>query len=285
MSLGVVCKSSEGIVLAADSRVTLTFPQMSQVGLPTMPPMPITLIHASYDNATKLLKIKGQDYVGVVTYGLGTIGLTVPRTAHSFLPEFEDELRRSGGQRLPVADFAQKLGDFFMCQWTSNMHDYVGPDQLIFLVGGFDEDAPYGRIFEVDIPSRPQPIEHYADINNFGIVWGGQLDFPQRLINGFDYRALDIITNTLNLNPSQRGQIEVALRQLSVPIPYQILPIQDCVDLSIMLIRTTISLQSFYTGLRGVGGMIEVAIITREDGFKPIQRKKIKGEPFVFEEE
>lgn len=280
MSLGIVFKGPEGIVLAAHSRATLTFPQTPQGGLPALPPAPITLIPATFDNATKLLKVTGQDYVGAVTYGIGSIGLTAPRTAHSFLPEFEAELRTGGGGRLPVADFAQRLGNFFMGQWTSNMQGYVGNEQMIFLVGGYDVDAPYGRVFEVDVPSRPQPLEWHTGANDFGPVWGGQREFTDRLINGIDPRAIDLIVTTLNLNNTQRTQIENALKQLGVPIPYQFLALQDCVDLSIMLIRTTISVQSFYVGVRGVGGTIEVATITREDGFQPIQRKKIRGELF-----
>ena len=74
MSLGIAFKGPEGIVLAADSRVTL----MAQVQQPNLPtPM---VLPASYDNATKLLRIKGQRYVGAVTYGAGAIGVTEPRT-------------------------------------------------------------------------------------------------------------------------------------------------------------------------------------------------------------
>ncbi len=53
MSLGMVFKGPEGIVLAADSRMTLQFQQPAA-------PTPV-LIPAIYDNATKLLKVTGQD--------------------------------------------------------------------------------------------------------------------------------------------------------------------------------------------------------------------------------
>jgi hypothetical protein len=78
MSLGIAFKGPEGIVLAADSRVSLT------ANAPGKPP-----ITATFDNAIKLLQVKGQKYVGAVTYGLGAIGQQEPRTAHSFVPEFE----------------------------------------------------------------------------------------------------------------------------------------------------------------------------------------------------
>lgn len=64
----------------------------------------------------------------------------------------------------------------------------------------------------------------------------------------------------------------------NLPIPYQFLPLQDCVDLSIFLVRTTIELQKWMIDIRGVGGVIDVATITRTEGFKYVQRKEIKGD-------
>ncbi len=113
MSLGIAFKGPEGIVLAADSRVTLTtqIQPQAQLGQPPPPPM---LLPSTYDNATKLLRVSGQDYAGAVTYGLGALGQREPRTAHSFIPEFEEELKTSNVSRLSVSDFGSRLSDFFM---------------------------------------------------------------------------------------------------------------------------------------------------------------------------
>src|ERR1700730_2340709 len=115
MSLAIVFKGPEGLVLAADSRVTLTF----QATTPTAPASAGTsillVVPAFYDNATKLLRVQGQDYVAAVTYGLGTIGQNEPRTAHSFIPEFEADLATE--PRLSVEEFARRLGNFFLSQF------------------------------------------------------------------------------------------------------------------------------------------------------------------------
>lgn len=44
------------------------------------------------------------------------------------------------------------------------------------------------------------------------------------------------------------------------------------------LIRSTVAMQRFIAGVRGVGGAIDVATITRTDGFQPVQRKRVIGE-------
>src|SRR5436190_15074316 len=110
MSLGIAFKGAEGIVLAADSRVTLL----------TMDPSTKTHLPATFDNATKLLRVSQQGFIGAVTYGVGALGTKEPRTAHSFMPEFEAELsktypldREGKMQRLPVKEFAERLSAFF----------------------------------------------------------------------------------------------------------------------------------------------------------------------------
>lgn len=267
MSLGIVFKGPEGVVLAADSRVTLNSRLQGQS----------VTIPAYFDNATKLLEVAGQHFVGVVTYGLGAIGEQEPRTAYSFMPEFERELQRSDVQRLPVEDFSRRLSQFFLSQWRKMMPEkWSGPD-MTFLVGGYDEDAPYGRVFEVIIPARPDPRELHE--NDFGPVWGGQKEYTSRLIHGFDPGLPSLLKECLQLDDTEYEQTVKHLRSsLSLSIPYQFLPLQDCVDFAIFLVRTTIMLQTFTVGMRGVGGAVDVAIITRTGGFRAIQQNTILGE-------
>jgi hypothetical protein len=62
-----------------------------------MPGVPNPTLVPANDNATKLLKVQGQDYVAAVTYNASAIGLAQPRTAHSLLPEFEAQIAGAGG--------------------------------------------------------------------------------------------------------------------------------------------------------------------------------------------
>lgn len=275
MSLGIAFKGPEGIVLAADSRVTLNVPLQ-------VPQGPLLLLPVTFDNATKLLKVKGQDYVGAITYGAGAIGQQEPRTAHSFIPEFEASL--ADLPRLSVQDFAQRLSDFFMARWADAGMPNPAPlgTDMIFLVGGYDEGAPYGSVFEIFIPSRPAPHETLP-AGQFGATWGGQQEIASRLINGFDPMALNVVRDFLDVPlvvpEGQLDPLDLELRaKLAAKIPWQFLPLQDCVDLSIFLVRATISLQKWTVGIRGVGGAVDVATVTRIKGFQYVQQKEIIGE-------
>lgn len=265
MSIGIVLKGTEGLVLAADSRITLT----TQKGNRTIP--------ITYDNARKVLQFaQPHNYVGAITYGLGGIGL---RSAYSFLHEFEATLPK---RRLSVADFAQRMSKFFVQQWNTTMPSSYKGAPMIFVVGGFDKNQPHGRVYLFEIPSKPKPVEqHPHNVKKqpqFGIVWGGQREIVDRLIAGYDARTLGIAQKTLNLTKQQVQQLQKALRPLQIPIPILILPLQDCVDLAILFIATTIEAQRLTAGIRGCGGPIDIATITRLEGFNFVQEKSIHGQ-------
>lgn len=272
MSLGIGIKSTEGIVLAAESRATLE-------AKPNPPQPGANPIMVSFDNASKVLSFSEPNaVVGAVTYGLAAIGW---RTASSFIPEFEATLP---GDRLPVQDFAQRLHDFYAQQWVAVMPaNYVGPP-MTFVVGGYDEGAAYGRVFTFDIPQPAAVVEQHPGPDAFGITWGGQRELVDRLIQGFDPRVLQIVSNTLHATPAQMTQLGQNLLALQMAIPLQAMALQDCVDLAIFFIRTTISGQKLTVGIRGCGGPIDVATITRREGLRWVQRKTITGEPLTFDE-
>jgi len=264
MSLGIAIKAPEGIVLAAESRVTLGTEMDGK------------LIPVFFDNATKLFGLEPPNqYVGVVTYGQGAIG---QRTAHSFLPEFEATLKTQGGVRLRVEEMAERLSDFYLAQWQSAMpKDFSGP-AMTFLVGGLDDNQPYGRVFQVDVPYRPKPVEHSAGDQMFGITWGGQREIVDRLIQGYDARLLEVLKKVAELTDEDITALASEFAKLNLALPLNAMALQDCVDLAIFFVRTTIAAQALTVGLRGCGGQIDVATITRREGFSYVQRKKIVGE-------
>jgi hypothetical protein len=274
-------KGSEGIVLAADSRVTL-FNQIQQQPAPNAPaPAPVLVIPANFDNATKVLKVEGQDHAGAVTYGLGAfMTANGPRTMQSFIPEFEQELEAAKQGRLSVADFANRLSEFFMRQWNQHVNRPANPgEEINFLVGGYDEGLPYGRAFLFVIPNQGAAVEQNAGPGQFGITWGGQHDLVYRLLYGFDVELLEFVRANLNLTPEQFAALKQQMEpRFAAGIPYQFLPLQDSVDLAVFLIQSTISFQKFRTTVvRGVGGPVEVATVTRE-GFKFVSQKRISVE-------
>ncbi len=264
MSLGVVVKGPEGVVLAVDTRVTINAHS---------PNLPGPLL-VNFDNATKLLTFgEPHEFVGAVTYGDATIGT---RTAHSFLTELEPTL---GETRLTVSEYAKRISDFFLARWNeAGMPNEMPTGGMEFIIGGYNENEPYGEVCLFNVPRTPDP-QPRNEGTNFGMTWGGQLEIASRLIHGFDPRLIPLIGDQLKIPQSKMEGVQKKLvPHLEYSIPYALLPLQDCVDLATFLIRTTITAQSFAIAVRGVGGSIDVVAITRTQGVKWIQQKDLHGE-------
>jgi hypothetical protein len=261
MSLGIVIKGTEGIVLAADSRVTLTATA------------PGTSVHVNFDNVTKLLTFSPpHNWIGVVTYGAAVIGR---RTAHSLIPEFEVGI--AAEPQLTVGDYARRLSQFFLAQWqAAGMPTQAGTQNMVFVVGGFDNQrSAYGSVFEFWIPDQPDPQEYYSG-ENFGMRWGGQHEIASRIIKGYDPALPELARRELALTDAQLEQLATAAaREIELRIPWDFLPLQDSVDLATFLIRATVSAQKLLVGIRGVGGLTEVAYVTRTQALTFVQKKKI----------
>ncbi|MDC6383881.1 hypothetical protein D2V93_15930 [Flagellimonas taeanensis] len=263
MSLGIVIKAPEGIVLAAESRVTLT--NTDSQG---------NKLHVNFDNADKVLSFNGSyNNIGVVTFGAAAIGV---RTAHSFIPEFETTL--SDDRQLSVLEFTQSLSDFFSQQWTeAGMPDaanYQGQN-MTFIVAGYNQGDAYGSVYQFDIPRAPNPRQQNPNREDFGITWGGQREIVDRMIMGYDTRAIQLLIQNGFIQPENQANVLNALRSLQLSLPIQFMPLQDCVNLAVLFIRTTIETQELTIGLRGCGGAIDVAIITKNSPLEFIKKKEL----------
>ena len=96
-----------------------------------------------------------------------------------------------------------------------------------------------------------------------------------RLLQGYDPKVIELAEQALNLDALQKQALAAGLNGLALQIPFAFLPLQDTVDLASLLIDTTIALQEMMVTQRGVGGPVDVAVITRQGGFRPIRRKKL----------
>ena len=279
MSLGIVIKGAEGLVLAADSRVTL-FAQVA-----TAPGRPQTLAASNFDNATKLLYVNGQGYSGAVTYGLGVIPTrNGPRTMQSFVPEFEAKLAADKVDRLSVPDFASRLSAFFLERWnTMHITPQTGGDNIEFIVGGYDDGGAYGRAFQFRIPAGPDPVELNAGPGEFGMTFGGQTELAQRIMVGYDNNLLGFLQQEFRLDQARMAEVaKTFATRFPSPVPIPFLPLQDCVDLAAFLLQGTIRFQKFGVGIRGVGGRVDLATITPTKGFEWVAQKEISS-PLSFD--
>ena len=115
------------------------------------------------------------------------------------------------------------------------------------------------------------------------MTWGGQIEIVNRIVQGYDPRLARALASALQSRfglseADVQKALQSASSQFQHTIPYDDLPSQDCVDLAVFLVRTTMAAQSLSVVNRGVGGSVEVAATTRQQGLQWVQRQELKGE-------
>jgi hypothetical protein len=75
--------------------------------------------------------------------------------------------------------------------------------------------------------------------------------------------------------PQDAGRLQEELvRDLYATLSVPAMPIQDAIDLARFLVETTIGFVRFAVFLpKNVGGAVEIAAITKHEGFRWVQRK------------
>lgn len=278
MSVAVLIGVHDGLVLAADSASTLTFPVPPGVVLPSGQQ---GVVGNVYDNANKIFNlVKGQP-IGCITFGSGNIGSasigTLIKDLRKQLTETPTEwaFDTSSYTMEGVAKILAKFldGECGKLEQSARLNTSVG-----FLLGGYSKPGDLGESWSVEIVKGViQPPKKLRPDAQAGISWGGFTEVLQRMVVGFSPNLFPVLAQVIQ--PPQdpaavASQLQPVLTaNLQAPIVFAPMPIQDVIDLARFLVHSAIMFSRFLPGPNIVGGPIEIAAITKHESFKWISRK------------
>ncbi|MDP3997267.1 MAG: hypothetical protein Q8P73_02070 [bacterium] len=244
MSLVVTTYIPEGIIMASDSRQSLTVAGKNAEG------KDFNLETINSDSVTKTFLLEKQK-IGISNFGQDLLG-GVPMASH--IKRFKEEIV---GDSDDVEVIASKIGDFFRKEF---------PDaDTGFQIGGYKKDSkvsvPY--VFYVHVSRKVLERRNEKPDKNiaYGATWSGQVD---------------VLTGIMqpSLLPGPDGKIQQINK---APIIWDAMALQDAIDFSVYAIRTTIDTIRFQARPKNVGGSIDILAIT-PDGANWIQKKELYGE-------
>lgn len=275
MTIAVVVKVDDGYVLASDSATTIGG------STPTG-----DVILNIYNNANKIFNLRKGLPLSAMTYGLGNIG-------NASISTLAKDLRvRFSGKSKDFADWRLKRGEYTMQDvvdrfkeffWDEHYEPYAAAAQargedtplLGLVVGGYGADEDQPELFEFQLTpagcAGPTPVLK----DDTGASWWAQGEAIYRLLKGISSATPQALLN-LNLAADDAAAIKMAediAGQVNAQIVSAAMPIQDAVDLAEFLVRVTIGFVRFCPGHPTVGGPIEIAAVTKHEGFKWVQRK------------
>ena len=145
---------------------------------------------------------------------------------------------------------------------------------LGFLIAGYSKGEGHPEMFLININDGKieEPEELNAD-DPLSISWFGETLFLTRLLLEFDERLLEIFEDNGVDGETINNILRDCREKLQLPLGVPAMPIKDAIDLVKFLADISVNSSRFVPGAQVIGGPIDIAVITKHEGFKWIQRK------------
>lgn len=273
MTVCVAVKVHDCLVFAADSATSLseTDAQGHQV------------IFNIYENANKVFNLYKGLPLCAMTAGIGNFGKASISTLSKELRSLfcsDDTSWRIDPKDYTVEEVATKARRFlFEDRFLST--EPLPQGAFDFWIGGYSSGAGLGEIWRVHINNGAceDPICE-APQDQSVIKWGGQPEAINRLLLGYG-QALPQALLDAGL---AREQLDGLMLHISARTQANVLadamPTIDAIKLAEFLVETTKKFVQFLPGGNTVGGAIDIATVTKHEGFKWISRKHFYDQRF-----
>lgn len=266
MTICVAVKVHDGLVLASDSATTLVDGAQQ--------------IQTVYNNANKIFNLHRSLPIGLATWGLGSIGpASIATLAKDLRQRFMGD---DPDWRIDVADYsleevAGKVRQYFCDElYFPQFSGVDAADQpdLGFFVGGYSSPNALAELYQIDVSGGTCDAPRLVGgLNETSIYAQGQPEAVIRLVVGLPGN----ISTVLEEVGADPGDVPAMLDYMAgrsrASLVQSAMPIQDAIDLAEFLVETTIKFSRFTVDWATCGGPIEVAAITKHEGFKWTKRK------------
>lgn len=198
--------------------------------------------------------------------------------------KIKTDLSRQGCEVLEI-NKEKHLVKFKFKDPTGQIKEGVGGvDPLSIVTAGYNLDGSH----QAFICYVPGDIELKRDSSKrgkeYGAGWAGQTDVVSRIVLGWDGRVSNLPFAQKAISEIGSDHFFQQLRGLEYSISWGTMTLQDAIDFSVLVINTTAAIQRFSDGIQadpggvpGVGGPVDVAIITPAKGFLWVSKKDLKA--------
>lgn len=280
MTVAVTLKVNDGLVLSADSASTM----LSPAGVENV-----------YNNANKVFNLRKGLPIGMVTWGLGSLGgLSISILAKDLRVRLSGEDKDHPDWKLDPDDYtvkqvAELVKKFFYDEhyvpeqeqyekWAAEEleQDHVEPFPNIgFMVAGYSSGSKHADAYLADLHEGECSIDEVATGHDgTGVYFAGLSDPINRVVNGYGEVLPLVLQEEFEIKGDDLDyMMNVIAGHLSAQLVNPGMPFQDAIELAEFLVGLTIGYSRFTPGAPLVGGPVETAAITKHEGFKWVKRK------------
>lgn len=264
MTICIGIKVNECIVFVADSATSL-----ASLG-PGVP-----MISRVYNHADKVFNLFRGQPVFAMTCGLGNFGsesiATIAKSIRKRMMSGETSISAENYTIESVIGFCYEV---FLEKFNALDPGVRAQFTFEFFVGGFSHNSIGNEIWKFAFVNgtalEPACI---AGTDICQIVWAGQPEACVRLVLGISSATKDVLINA-GLDDAQASQLVANLIEASeASFLEPSMPVIDAIRLGEFLAQTTASFVKFLPGADTVGGDLDIATVTKYEGFRWIKRK------------
>jgi hypothetical protein len=264
VTVALSLKVNDGLVLAADSASTLAAPGG------------VANIH---NNANKITNLRKGAPIGTITWGMGSLGVasisTLLKDLRLRFTDPEDEWAIDP-MNYAVADVAGHVREFLVAEFERAYPKKKPQGALGVVVAGYSPGHAMAEAYAVELKggaadADPKLLQAEGAC---GVSIFGQPEAIHRLMWGFSTNLAKVLEDKLGVPAAQIPAATQTLRaSLVAPLLHPAMPLQDAIDLAEFLVQVTIQFARFSPQAPTVGGPIEIAAISKHEGFKWVKRK------------
>jgi hypothetical protein len=280
VTIAISLKINDGLVLAADSASTMV--QLA----------PVTQQRAVvnvYNNANKIFNLVKGLPIGAITWGAGSINSA---SISTIVKDLRDRLAgkdpnhrdwKVDPENYGIKIVADTLRTFVYEElYTPAYKDWVSTPKPVmgFIVAGYSRAGGFASSFaeeyiiQVGADGSCEQPRLLRKSDQSGATWSGEPEALNRLLTGFGSRLPDVLKSSLKVPPEQiPPAMAVIQNALQAQMIMPAMPLQDAIDLAEFMVETTVKFSRFIPGPSTVGGPIEIAAISKHEGFRWIKRK------------
>lgn len=267
MTVCVALKVHDCIVFTADSATSLT-------GLDEQGQQRVVNI---YDHANKVFNLHKDLPIAAMTAGIGNFGVCSISTISKDLRA----LLMDGN-----SDYEIDTSNYTIEEVATKARKYLFEDRFLKLddkpqgtfqywIGGYSSGQDLGEIWKVQIQNGvcPDPICEAAREQPQMISWGGQTEAINRILLGYGQGLPEALLTAGLPEPDLAAAMTHVASRTQASLLNAAMPTRDAIDLAVFLAETQKQFVRFSIGSNTVGGELDVATVTKHEGFKWIKRK------------
>lgn len=272
MTIAISIGVNDGVVLAADSAGSLS----AQVNGSS------TVVQV-YNNANKIINLRKGLPIGVLCWGNASIGRA---SISTLLKDLRDRFSgadkayedwRLDGATYTVEQVAARVKQFLVDeQYVPTFANWPQKPPMGLIVAGYSAGSAVADEYKIDIeingactgPTRLRPKDQG------GVFWAGEPEAVSRILMGYSPALPGLLATAMGRPEAEvTATLQGLVGKLAAQLINDAMPIKDAIDVAEFFVETTSKYSRYTPGAATVGGPVEIAAITKHEGFRWVKRK------------